>query len=189
MLDAFRDDPATLPCPNRAPTNWSACRVRSSENGFPIGDEIPLGILLSLSWAKRYDGSQPHLEQRIDGFEHVCHALERGGPSRGLLRAKPQDELVAVESVKQQREKGLQIEIPGQEVFATQIHNGLIQLRFARLRSETHGAKAHDLGTTPALNLVYLLAEPCHADISDAGIFRINVRSLWFAAPNATNNG
>ena len=102
MLDAFRDDPATLPCPNRAPTNWSACRVRSSENGFPIGDEIPLGILLSLSWAKRYDGSQTHLEQRIDRFEHVCHALERSRPSIRLSRAEPQDKIFAVEPVKQQ---------------------------------------------------------------------------------------
>src|SRR6266446_1945536 len=102
MLDSFRDDPATLPCPNRAPTNGSACRVRSSENGFPIGDEISFGVLLSRSWAKKYDGSQPHLEQRIDGFEHVCHALERSAPSIRLSRAEPQDEIFAVVPVKQQ---------------------------------------------------------------------------------------
>ena len=53
ILDAFRDDHAILPCPNRAPTNGSACPVRSSENGLPIGDEIPLGVLCSRSWAKK----------------------------------------------------------------------------------------------------------------------------------------
>src|SRR6266849_3641686 len=184
MLDAFRDNPATLPCPNRAPTNGSACRVRSSENGFPIGDETPLGVLLSLSWVKRYDGSQTHLEQRIDRFEHVCHALERSSPSIRLSRAEPQDKIFAVVPVKQQREKGLQIEIPGQEVLSTQIHNGLIELRFARLRSETRGAESHDFGTAPALNLVNLLVKPCHADINDVGVFR----PLWFAALSATND-
>src|SRR5258708_36245053 len=107
MLDSFRDDPATLPCPNRAPTNGYACRICSSENGFPIGDEIPLAVLLARSCTKRYNRSQTHLEQRIDGFEHVCHALERGSPSRGLLHTKPQEEIFAIEPVKQQRAKRL----------------------------------------------------------------------------------
>src|SRR6266403_5445837 len=102
MLDASREPAATLPCPRRAPTNGSACQVRASENGFPIGDEIALGILLSLSWAKRYDGSQTHLEQRIDRFEHVCHALERSRPTIRLSRVEPQDKIFAVEPVKQQ---------------------------------------------------------------------------------------
>jgi hypothetical protein len=52
VLDAFRDDHATLPCPNRAPTNRYACRIRSSENGLPIGGEVPLGVLRARSCAK-----------------------------------------------------------------------------------------------------------------------------------------
>ena len=91
-----------------------------------IGHEVPLGVLRARRCAKRCDGSEPHLEQRMDGFEHICHALERGSPSMRLFRAEPQDDIVAVELVKQHREKGLQIENAGREVLSTQIHNGLI---------------------------------------------------------------
>lgn len=57
------------------------------------------------SYAKRCDGSHPHLEQRINGFEHVCYPLERRRPSIRHPRAEPQDEIFAVEPVKQQGER------------------------------------------------------------------------------------
>jgi hypothetical protein len=41
---------------------------------------------------------------------------------------------------------------------------------------ETRGAQSHDFGTAPPLNLVNLLAEPGHADLSDVGIFRVKFR-------------
>jgi hypothetical protein len=61
-----------------------------------------------------------------------------------FMSSEPQDEIFAVEPIKQHREKGLQIEIPDQGVLATQIHNGLIELRFARFRAETRGTESHD---------------------------------------------
>ena len=44
-LDAFRDDHAVLPCPNRAPTKGDAGQLRPSENRLPVGDEIPHAVL------------------------------------------------------------------------------------------------------------------------------------------------
>src|SRR5260370_41489936 len=103
----------------------------------------------------------------------MCRPLQCGLPSIKSPQAEPQGELVDVESVKQQGEKRLQIEIPSQEVLSTQIDNGLIEFCFPRLRAETRGAEPHDFGTAPALNLLNLLVEPYHADISDMGIFSI----------------
>src|SRR5260370_39987296 len=118
----------------------------------------------------------------------MCRPLQCGLPSIRFTRAEPQDELVAVESVKQQREKRLQIEIPSQEVLSTQIDNGLIEFCFPRLRAETRGAEPHDFGTAPALNLLNLLVEPYHADIIDMGIFSIKSPTLEFAVLKATND-
>jgi hypothetical protein len=44
-LDAFRDDHAVLPFPNRAPTKGDADQLRPSENRLPVRNEIPHAVL------------------------------------------------------------------------------------------------------------------------------------------------
>src|SRR5260370_7434628 len=110
----------------------------------------------------------------------MCRPLQCGLPSIKSPQAEPQDELVAVESVKQQREKRLQIEIPSQEVLSTQIDNGLIEFCFPRLRAETRGAEPHDFGTAPPLNLLNFLVAPSHPDITHTAIFSIKSPPFHF---------
>jgi len=71
----------------------------------------------ALSQLGRQDtmGGQTHLEHRIDGFEHVCHTLERSSPSIPSLPRRATGRNLAVEAVQQQREQGLQIEIPARK--------------------------------------------------------------------------
>src|ERR1700733_7179604 len=188
MLDAFRDDVAAHPLWDCSPANGCACRVRTPENGFPIGDEVPLGVLRARGRAKRCDGSEARLEHRMHGFERSCHALEHGNPSIRFHCTEPLDDIFAVEPVKQHGEEGLQVENPGHEVLSTQIHHSLIELRFTRFRTETRGTESHDLRTAPAVYLVDLLVEPCDTEIIDISIFLVKSRTMWSAVLNAANS-
>src|SRR5215472_6679627 len=169
-LYSFCDDDPSFPGTDRAPTNGRARRISPSENRFPLGDEIPLGVLHLRGRVKGLNRGQTHLEQRVEGFQHLRHALERGASSVRLFRPQPEHEVFTVEPFKQQREKSLQIEIPSQKILSAQIHQRLIEFRLARLRAQPCRAEADKLGTSPLLDLFNMFVKSSYADFCNRAI-------------------
>lgn len=107
--------------------------VGSSQDGLPVGDEVPFAVLERGVGYNRINKGHAELEKRVERFENIRQAFERRGLARRHLRTEPENKIFAVVAAEELEEERTQLKVGHCKILLADGNDCGIESGLARL--------------------------------------------------------